>query len=58
MMLTSDLASGDKERCRRLGIAATLVKPIQQSETVGRNFEHFGDQRQRIARTGNGGTAS
>ena len=34
MMLTSDLASGDKERCRRLGIAATLVKPIQQSELL------------------------
>ncbi len=34
MMLTSDLAAGDKERCRRLGIAATLVKPIQQSELL------------------------
>jgi len=34
MMLTSDLASGDKERCRQLGIAATLVKPIQQSELL------------------------
>jgi len=34
MMLTSDLASGDKERCRRLGIAASLVKPIQQSELL------------------------
>ncbi len=34
MMLTSDLASGDRERCRQLGIAATLVKPIQQSELL------------------------
>ncbi len=34
MMLTSDLASGDKERCRRLGIATTLVKPIQQSQLL------------------------
>jgi two-component system sensor histidine kinase/response regulator len=34
MMLTSDLAAGDKERCRRLGIVATLVKPIQQSELL------------------------
>jgi signal transduction histidine kinase/DNA-binding response OmpR family regulator len=34
MMLTSDLASGDKERCRQLGVAATLIKPIQQSELL------------------------
>jgi two-component system sensor histidine kinase/response regulator len=32
MMLTSDLAAGDAKRCRELGISATLVKPIQQSE--------------------------
>ena len=34
MMLTSDLASGDRERCRELGIVTTLVKPIQQSELL------------------------
>ncbi len=34
MMLTSDLAAGDKERCRRLGITSTLIKPIQQSELL------------------------
>jgi two-component system, sensor histidine kinase and response regulator len=34
MMLTSDLAAGDKERCRKLGITSTLVKPIQQSELL------------------------
>ena len=34
MMLTSDLASGDMQRCRDLGIKATLIKPIQQSELL------------------------
>jgi CheY-like chemotaxis protein/HPt (histidine-containing phosphotransfer) domain-containing protein len=34
MMLTSDLASGDRERCRELGITVTLVKPVQQSELL------------------------
>jgi CheY-like chemotaxis protein len=32
MMLTSDLAAGDTQRCRELGVSATLTKPIQQSE--------------------------
>jgi two-component system sensor histidine kinase/response regulator len=32
MMLTSDLAGGDVQRCRDLGVSATLLKPIQQSE--------------------------
>jgi PAS domain S-box-containing protein len=32
MMLTSDLAAGDAKRCRELGVSATLIKPIQQSE--------------------------
>jgi two-component system sensor histidine kinase/response regulator len=34
MMLTSDLAAGDSQRCRALGVTATLVKPIQQSELL------------------------
>jgi PAS domain S-box-containing protein len=34
MMLSSDLASGDRERCRSLGIATSIVKPIQQSELL------------------------
>jgi PAS domain S-box-containing protein len=34
MMLTSDLSSGDMQRCRDLGIAATLTKPIHQSELL------------------------
>jgi PAS domain S-box-containing protein len=32
MMLTSDLAVGDAQRCRELGVSATVLKPIQQSE--------------------------
>ena len=32
MMLTSDRQRGDAERCRELGIAVTLTKPITQSE--------------------------
>jgi two-component system sensor histidine kinase/response regulator len=32
MMLTSDLALGDVQRCRELGVSATLLKPIQKSE--------------------------
>jgi CheY-like chemotaxis protein/HPt (histidine-containing phosphotransfer) domain-containing protein len=34
MILTSDLKSGDQERCRELGIVTTLVKSIQQSELL------------------------
>jgi PAS domain S-box-containing protein len=34
MMLTSDLASGDMQRCRKLGIAVTLIKPIHQSDLL------------------------
>jgi CheY-like chemotaxis protein len=34
MMLTSDLAAGDIQRCRNLGITATLIKPVQQSELL------------------------
>jgi two-component system sensor histidine kinase/response regulator len=34
MMLTSDLAAGDAQRCRALGVTATLLKPIQQSELL------------------------
>lgn len=34
MMLTSDGQSGDAERCRQLGIAAYLVKPIRKSELL------------------------
>ncbi len=32
MMLTSDRQRGDTERCRALGVAAYLIKPIMQSE--------------------------
>jgi len=32
MMLTSGAYQGALERCRELGIAATLLKPIKQSE--------------------------
>ncbi len=32
LMLTSDRQQGDAERCRELGIAVTLTKPITQSE--------------------------
>ena len=32
LMLTSDRRRGDAERCRELGIAVTLTKPITQSE--------------------------
>jgi PAS domain S-box-containing protein len=34
MMLTSDLAAGDVKRCKRLGVTATLLKPIHQSELL------------------------
>ena len=34
MMLTSSGLRGDFARCRKLGIAAYLVKPIRQSELV------------------------
>ncbi len=34
MMLTSDLAAGDAQRCRALGITTTLLKPIQQSNLL------------------------
>jgi PAS domain S-box-containing protein len=34
MMLTSNLAPGDMKRCRELGVAATLVKPINQSDLL------------------------
>ncbi len=34
MMLTSGGQRGDAERCRKLGIAAYLTKPIQQSELL------------------------
>lgn len=32
MMLTSDLASGDIQRCRDLGIQLYLIKPVHQSD--------------------------
>ena len=32
MMLTSGVSQGAFERCRELGIAATLIKPVKQSE--------------------------
>jgi CheY-like chemotaxis protein len=32
MMLTSSGHSGDTDKCRRLGIAAYLIKPVRQSE--------------------------
>jgi CheY-like chemotaxis protein len=34
MMLTSNLAPGDMKRFRELGVAATLVKPINQSDLL------------------------
>ena len=34
MMLTSDLASGDMQRCRNLGIAVMLIKPVHQSDLL------------------------
>ncbi|HLW99512.1 MAG TPA: response regulator [Candidatus Acidoferrales bacterium] len=34
MMLTSNLAPGDMKRCRELGVAATLVKPMNQSDLL------------------------
>ncbi len=34
MMLTSDLAAGDVQRCKELGVTATLLKPIHQSELL------------------------
>jgi PAS domain S-box-containing protein len=34
MMLTSDLAVGDIQRCKELGVSATLLKPIHQSELL------------------------
>ncbi|HUK31222.1 MAG TPA: response regulator, partial [Candidatus Acidoferrum sp.] len=34
MMLTSDLAAGDKRRCNELGVTATLLKPIHQSDLL------------------------
>ena len=34
MMLTSDLAAGDAQRCRDLGVTATLLKPILQSDLL------------------------
>jgi len=34
MMLTSDNRQGDVARCRRLGIASYLVKPVMQSELL------------------------
>jgi len=34
MMLTSDAQSGDIVRCRQLGVAAHLIKPIRQSELL------------------------
>jgi len=34
LMLTSDTQKGDLERCRELGIAAHLVKPVTQSDLL------------------------
>src|SRR5206468_2688506 len=34
MMLTSDHQPGDMVRCRELGVAAFLLKPIKQSELL------------------------
>ncbi len=34
MMLTSNLAPGDMQRCRELGVATTLIKPINQSDLL------------------------
>ena len=34
MMLTSDDDAGDQARCRELGVAAYLTKPIKQSELL------------------------
>jgi PAS domain S-box-containing protein len=34
LMLTSNLAPGDSQRCREIGVAATLVKPVNQSDLL------------------------
>ena len=36
LMLTSDNRSGDETRCRRLGLAAYLVKPVKRHDLLNR----------------------
>ena len=42
MMLTSANRRGDAARCRELGLAAYLVKPVQQSELFERDCRRLG----------------
>ena len=45
MVLTSGDRPGDRDRCRELGIAAHLLKPVKQSELVNAIVHAFGIQR-------------
>src|SRR2546425_4364260 len=42
MMLTSDVQSDVATRCRELGIAACLIKPITQSDLLGSILQVLG----------------
>jgi CheY-like chemotaxis protein len=49
MMLTSATQSGDAARCRELGVARYLTKPIEQSELLDAILQAVGGKAQAVA---------